>query len=122
MYFDMVFFKSQQSFLIYSDILSSFVEQQIYICIESRLVCNQKLIDSGFLTIRDLIDSNGALREIREPLRSILSPVDHFLPFSLATALSKEWRRVLRMNETPDPINQEFGDLNRFSLFLEGKK
>ena len=59
------------------------------------VVCNQKLIDSRFLTIRDLIDSNGALREIREPLRSILSPVDHFLLFSLASALSTLFIAVL---------------------------
>ena len=29
---------------------------------------------------------------------------------------------MLRTNETPDPLNQEFVDLTRFSLFLEGKK
>ena len=29
---------------------------------------------------------------------------------------------MLRTNETPDLFNQEFVDLTRFSLFLEGKK
>ena len=76
-------------------------------------------MESGFLTIRD---SNGALREIREPLRSILSPVNHFLLFSLANALPKEWRKMLKTNETPNPLNQGLVDFTRFSLFLEGKK
>ena len=29
---------------------------------------------------------------------------------------------MFKTNETPDPLNQEFVDLTRFSLFLEGKK
>ena len=65
--------------------------------------------------ICDLVDLNASLREIREPLRSIHSPVDHFLLVGLANSLSKEWRRVLKTNETPDPFNQEFVDLARFS-------
>ena len=69
---------------------------------------NQKLIESRFLTIRDLIDSNAALREIREPLCSTHSTVDHLLFVSLANALPEEWRRVFKTNETPDPLNQEF--------------
>ena len=84
----------------YTQISNQFLWNNKYICIESRSLYNQKLIESGFLTIRDLTDSNDALREIREPLCSILPPVDHFLLFSLANALSKEWRRVLRTNET----------------------
>ena len=29
---------------------------------------------------------------------------------------------MFKKNETPDPLNQEFVDLTRFSAFLEGKK
>ena len=58
--------------------------------IKSRSVYNQKLIESRFLTICDLTDSNVALSEIREGLRSILSPIDHFLLVSLANAFAKE--------------------------------
>ena len=68
--------------------------------------------------IRVLIDSNAALREIREPLHSIHSPVDHFLLVSLANTLPKEWRSVLRTNETPDRLNQEFVDLTRFFIIF----
>ena len=47
-----------------------------------------------------------------------LSPVSP----SLVNALLKEWRKVLKTNETPDPLNQVLVDLTRISLFLEGKK
>ena len=103
----------------YTEISNYVLWNNKYICIESRPVYNQKLIESGFLAIRDLIDSNGALREIREPLRSILSPVDHFLLFCLANALLKEWCGGLKTNETSDPLNEEFIDLTRFLLFPE---
>ena len=77
-------------------------------------------LDLGKIEIKKSIKILGGYH--CEPLRSILSPVNHFLLFSLANTLSKEWHRVLRTNETPDPLNQEFLNLTRFSLFLEGKK
>ena len=52
----------------------------------------------------------------------LLSPVDHFTLFSLANSLPKEWRKVLKTNKTPDSFNQEFVDITRFSLFLNGKQ
>ena len=106
----------------FTEISNQFLWNNKCICIESRSVYNQKLIESGFLTIRDLIDSNGALREISNPLLSSLSSVDHFTLFGLANALPKEWRKVLKANKTPDSLNQEFVDITRFSLFLNGKQ
>ena len=58
-----------------------------------------------YIYIYMYINSNVALREIREPLCSIHSPVDHFLLVGLANAFLEEWRRVLRTNETPDRLN-----------------
>ena len=50
---------------------------------------NQKIIDTGLLTIRDLINFKDPFNGIWEPLRSILSPIDHYLLYSLFSALLK---------------------------------
>ena len=92
------------------------------ICINSCSVYNQKIIDTGLLTIRDLINYKCRSNGIWEPLQLLLSPIDHYLLYSLFSALPKEWRRVLKMNDTPSPSNEQFKDLTRFSLLLEGKE
>ena len=71
------------------------------ICINSRSVYNQKIIDTVFLTIRDLINFKGPLNGIWDC--ELLSPIDHYLLYSLFSPLPKEWRRVLKMNGTPTP-------------------
>ena len=73
------------------------------ICINSCSVYNQKIIDTGLLTIRDLINYKCPSNGIWQPLRLLLSPIDHYLLYSLFSALPKEWRRVLKMNDTPSP-------------------
>ena len=44
-----------------SGILNQFLWNKRFICIDSRSVYNQKLIDTGFLTVMDFFDSNENL-------------------------------------------------------------
>ena len=93
-----------------------------FICINSCSVYNQKLIDSSLVTISDLYDTNGEFKGFKEPLRSNLSPIDHYLLFSLHSALPQEWRRALEVNKTAVVSNAQYVDLSSFSLHLEGEK
>ena len=93
-----------------------------FICITSCSVYNQKLIDSGLVTISDLYDTNGEFKGFKEPLHSNLSPIDHYLLFSLHSALPQEWRRALKVNKTVVVSNAQHVDLSSFSLDLEREK
>ena len=87
---------------------SSEVENQVIwnnksICIESKSIYNSRLIDLGIsVRIGDLYDTRGDFKSNKEPttVYSTLSPVEHFLLFSLCNALPEEWRKVLKTNKT----------------------
>ena len=106
-----------------SEILKEFLWNNRFICIDSSSVYNKKLIDAGFITIRDIFDSNGNFRGLSRPQHSHLSPTDHYLLFSLANAIPMEWRKQLRINaESLVPSNEHCVNLDGFSLQLEEKK
>ena len=96
------------------------MDQQI--CINSCSVYNQKLIYSGLVTISDLYGTNAEFKGFKEPLRSNLSPIDHYLLFSLHSALPQEWCRALKVNKTAVVSNARYVDLSSFSLHLAGEK
>jgi len=70
-----------------------------FICIESKSIYNSRLIDLGIVRIGDLCDTRGDFKLNKEPLYSTLSPVEHFLLFSLCNALPEEWRKTLKTNK-----------------------
>ena len=83
---------------------------------------NQKIIDTGLLTIRDLINYKCPSSGIWQPLPLLLSPIDHYLLYSLFSALPKEWRRVLKMNDTPPPQMNNLKTSPDFHYYLKEKK
>ena len=85
------------------------------------MVYNHKLIDAGFLTVRDLFDSNGNFKGLSFPRLLHLSPVDHFLLASLVDAIPEKWRKQLKANGTMTSLNEHCVDCS-FSLHLKGKK
>jgi hypothetical protein len=66
-----------------------------FICIESKSIYNKRLVDLGIVRIGDLYETKGELKSNKEPLYLTLSPVEHFLLFSLFSAFPEEWRKVL---------------------------
>ena len=80
------------------------------------------MIDLGIIRIGDLYDTQGEIKSYKEPLFSTLSPVDHFLLFSLFNASPEEWHKILKTNKnstssiTHDLIQSDF------ILHIEGKK
>ena len=105
-----------------SEISNQVLWNNRFICINSCSVFNQKLIDSDLVTISDLYDTNGEFKGFKEPLRSNLSPIDHYLLFSLHSALPQKWHRALKVNKTAVVSNAQYADLSSFSLHIEGKK
>jgi len=106
-----------------SEISQQFLWNNRFILIDSHSSYNPKLIDAGYITVRDLFDSNGNFRGIRNPLEQPhISPVDHFLLFSLFNAIPEDWRKKLKLNR-----NLAFSSddchiaLTCFSLYLDGK-
>ena len=106
---------------------SSEIENQViwnnqFICIESKSIYNSRLIDLGIVRIRDLYETRGEFKSYKEPLYSTLSPLEHFILFSLFNALPEEWRKILKTNKnsiysiTHDLIQSDF------ILCIEGKK
>ncbi|KAL9964077.1 hypothetical protein ACROYT_G027656, partial [Oculina patagonica] len=93
-----------------------------FICIESKSVYNSRLIDIGIVKIGDLYDTWGEFKSNKEPLYSTLSPVEHFILFSLFSALPEEWRKLLKINK--NSISSETYDLIQtdFNLRIQGKK
>jgi len=81
------------------EIVNQVIWNNQFICIESKSIYNSKLIDLGIVRIGDLYDTRGDFKLNKEPLYSTLSPVEHFLLFSLCNALPEEWRKTLKTNK-----------------------
>ena len=82
-----------------SEIANQVIWNNQFICIESKSVYNSRLIDLGIVKIGDLYDTWGGFKSNKEPLYSTLSPVEHFLLFSLFNAFPEEWRKILKTNK-----------------------
>ena len=105
-----------------SEIYEQFLWNNRFICIESRSVFNQKLIDVGIITIRNLLDSHGNFKQLFYLQHAHLSPIDHYFLLSLFCAIPEEWRRLLKTNENAALLHDCYVDLDSFSLHLGGKK
>ena len=64
-----------------SVIFEQFLWNNRFICIDSRSVYNQKLIDVGVITVRNLLDSHGNLKQFGYLQHEHLSPIDHYFLF-----------------------------------------
>ena len=91
-------------------------------CIVTKSIYNSRLTDLGIVRIGDLYDTRGEFKSNNEPLYSTLSPVKHFLLFSLFNAFPEEWRKILKTNK--NSISSETYDLIQtdFNLRIKGKK
>ena len=105
-----------------SDIANQVIWNNQFICIGSKSIYNSRLIDLGIVRIGDLYDTRGEFKSNKEPLYSTLSPVEHFLLFSLFNAFPQEWRKILKTNK--NSISSKTHDLIQtdFELRIEGKK
>ena len=83
-----------------SEITNQVIWNNQFICIESKSIYNRRLIDLGIVRIGDLYDTRREFKSHKEPLYSTLSPVEHFLLFSLFNAFPEEWRKILKTNKT----------------------
>ena len=79
-----------------SEIANQVIWNNQFICIEFKSIYNNRLVDLGIVKIGDLYDTRGELKSNKEPLYSTLSPIDHFLLFSLFAAFPQEWCKVLK--------------------------
>ena len=72
--------------------------------------------------IGSLYDTQREFKSNKEPLYLTLSPVEHFLLFSLPNAFPEEWHKILRTNE--NFISSKTHNLTQtdFNLRIEGKK
>ena len=72
--------------VLLSEIANQVIWNNRFICIESKSVYNQRLMDLGIVKVSDLYDSRENFVPNKEPLHSILSPIEHFLRFSIVNA------------------------------------
>ena len=97
---------SQDNPLLISEIANQVIWNNRLICIESKSIYNQRLIDFGIVKVGDLFDSRGELKSNKEPLYSILLPIEHFLLFSIFSAIPQEWRKTLKANKLSVSLNR----------------
>ena len=99
--------------------LSEIANQVIW---NNRFIYNKRLVDLGIVKIGDLYDTRGKLKSNKEPLYSTLSPIEHFLLFSLLAAFPQEWCKVLKTDtiSIASKTNDLFPD--DFYLRIEGKR
>ena len=83
-----------------SEIANQVIWNNRFICIESKSIYNNRLVDLGIVKIGDLYDTRGELKSKKEPLYSTLSPIEHFLLFSLLAAFPQGWCKVLKTDKT----------------------
>ena len=105
-----------------SDTINQVLWNNRFICIDSRSVYSEKLLDAGLIKIGNLYDENGEFKLDKEPWRSSLSPIDHFLIFRLLNAFPQEWRKELKLNRASIYGNTQHQNLSSFTLCIDGKK
>ena len=105
-----------------SEIANQVIWNNQFICIESKSIYNSRLIDLGFVRIGDLYDARGEFKSYKEPLYSTLSPVEHFLLFSLFNAFPDEWHKILKTNKNSISSVTHGLIQSDFILRIEGKK
>ena len=69
-----------------SQIANQVIWNNRFICIESKSIYNNRLVDLGIVKIGDLYDTRGDLKSNKEPLYSILLPLNIFY-FSVSSML-----------------------------------
>ena len=69
-----------------SEIANQLVWNDRFICIESKSIYSKRLVELGIVKIRDLYDTREELKSNKDSLYSTLSPIKHFLLFSLFAA------------------------------------
>ena len=106
----------------FSDIVNQVLWNNRFICIDSRSVYNATLFNAGLIKIGNLYDENGEIRSNKEPWRSSLSPVDHFLIFLLLSAFPLEWRRELKLHKASIYTNTQHQIPSDFFLWVDGTK
>ena len=107
---------SQDNPLLISEIANQVIWNNRFICIESKSIYNQRLIDFGIVKVGDLCHSRGELKSNKEPLHSIL-----FLLFSIFSAIPQEWRKTLKANKLSVSLNTRNIIPGDFYLHIEGK-
>ena len=112
---------SQDNPLLISEKANQVIWNNRFICIESKSIYNQRLIDFGIVKVGDLCDSRGELKSNKEPLHSILSPIEHFLLFSIFSAIPQEWRKTLKANKLSVSLNTRNIIPGDFYLHIKGK-
>jgi len=80
------------------------------------------LTQDSVIKIGNLYDENGEFKLDKEPWRSTLSPVDHFLLFRLLNAFPQDWRKELKLNRASIYGNTQHQNLSSFTLCVDGKK
>ena len=84
-------------------------------------VYNQRLMDLGIVKVGDLYDSRGNFMPNKEPLHSILSPIEHFLLFSILNAFPQEWRKTLKENKPSVSSNTSNLISSEFYMHIKGE-
>ena len=82
-----------------SEIANQVIWNNQFICIDAKSTYNSRLIDLGIIRIGDFYDTRREFKANKKPLYSTLSPVEHFLLFSLFNAFPEEWRKKLKTNK-----------------------
>ena len=105
-----------------SEIANQVIWNNQFICIDAKSTYNSRLVDLGIIRIGDLYDTRGEFKANKEPLYSTLSPVEHFLLFSLFNAFPQEWRKILKTNKNSISSKTHILIQTDFNLRIEGKK
>ena len=104
------------------DIVNKVLWNNRFIRLDSRSVYNAKLFDAGLIKIGNLCDENGEIKSNKEPWRSSLSPVDHFLIFSLLSVFLLEWCRELKLHKASIYANTQHPIPSDFFLWVDGTR
>ena len=105
-----------------SEIVNQVIWNNRFICIEFKSIYSKRLIDLGIVKIGDLYDTRAEFKSNKEPLYSTLSPIDHFLLFSLFAAFPQEWCKVLKADKISISSKTHDLILDDFYLRIEGKR
>ena len=88
-----------------SEIANQITWNNQFICINSKSICNDRLINLGIVKIGDLLGTRGEFKKDLEPLYSTLSPVEHFFLFSLFSVIPEDRRKTLKNNKSSISLN-----------------
>ena len=98
------------SVVILPDVLRQIIWNNKFICIKGRPLFRRKVLNKGFLTVRDIVSDEGKLKSWSTLQNNNLTGAEYFVLMNVFDSIPLEWKTLLKDVSNDLPRNSESHD------------